>query len=100
MLEYPKEKLDEPPPRPETPRDVQNTTARTARDLRDKLVRDRVTLENEERRARGLRVGPNIYHHEVRNKLVFILFHSLGSERGSKYHFIYKAKWKRKLGNY
>ena len=41
MLEDPTDILEEPPPRPETPRDGEDPTARAARDLRDKLARDR-----------------------------------------------------------
>ena len=53
MLEDPKEILDEPPPGPETPREEENEAATTARNLRDKLARDRVMLENEERRTQA-----------------------------------------------
>ena len=54
MLEEPRETqeiLEYPPPRPETPRDGEDATARAAKDLRDKLAKDEETLENEERRA-------------------------------------------------
>ena len=50
MLE-PKDIQEEPPPRPETSREGENDDARNARLLRDKLARDRVLLENEERRT-------------------------------------------------
>ena len=49
MLEDPKDILEEPPPRPETPRDGEDEAATTARSLRNKQARDRVMLENEER---------------------------------------------------
>ena len=55
ILEEPKDILEEPPPRPETPRDGENEDARNARILRDKLAMDRVVLENEERKTRGPR---------------------------------------------
>ena len=61
MLEDHKEILEELPPRPETARDKEVTTAGAARDLSDKLARDGVKLENEERRTRGRQVGHNIY---------------------------------------
>ena len=80
MLEEPTEILQEPPTRPETPRDGEDATASAARDLRDKLAKDRKTLENEEKRARGPRVGHNIYSNEVQKKLVSRLFLFLGTE--------------------
>ena len=52
ILEEPKDILEEPPPRPETPRDVEKEDARNARILRDKLARDRVVLENEDKEKR------------------------------------------------
>ena len=61
ILEEPKDILEEPPPRPETPRHGENEAATAARLLRDKLARDRVLLENEERRTRGPRVGHNVF---------------------------------------
>ena len=80
MLEEPKDILEEPPPRPETPREGETEAATTARNLRDKLARDRVMLENEERRKRGPRVGHNVFYNEVLKKLLFRLFLSLGTE--------------------
>ena len=80
MLEDPKEMLEKLSPRPEAPRDGEDATARAVRDLRDKLARDRVTLENGERRERGPRVGPNIYYKKAQKKLVSRLFLSLGTE--------------------
>ena len=79
-MEEPKDILEEPPPRVETPRDGENEDARNARILRDKLARDRVLLENEERRTRGPRVGHNVFYNEVQKKLVSRLFLSLGTE--------------------
>ena len=80
ILEDPKDILEKPPPRPETPREGENEDARNARTLRDKLARDRVLLDNEERRTRGPRVGHNVFYNEVQKKLVYRLFLSLGTE--------------------
>ena len=80
ILEEPKDILEEPPPRPETPRDGETVDATTARNLRDKLARDRVLLEKEERRTRGPRVGHNVFYNEVQKKLVSRLLLSLGTE--------------------
>ena len=80
ILEEPKDILEEPPPRPETPRDGENEDARNARILRDKLAMDRVVLENEERKTRGPRVRHNVFYNEVQKKLVSRLFLSLGTE--------------------
>ena len=80
MLEEPKDILEVPPPRPETPREGETEAATTARNLRDKLARDRVKLENEERRTRDPRVGHNVFYNEVQKKLVSRLFLSLGTE--------------------
>ena len=70
MLEDQKYILEEPPPRRETSREGENEAATTARNLRDKLARHCVMLENEERRTRGPRVGHNVYYKEVQKKLV------------------------------
>ena len=67
MLEEPKDILEEPPPRPETPREGENEAATIARNVRDKLARDRV--ENEERRTRGPRVGHNVFYMRYRRSL-------------------------------
>ena len=40
MLEDPKDLLEKPPPRPETPREVEDEAATTARNLKNKLARD------------------------------------------------------------
>ena len=80
MLEDPKDILEEPPPRPETPREGENEAATTTRNLRDKLARDRVMLENEQRRTRDPRVGHNVYYKEIQKKLVSRLFLSPGTE--------------------
>ena len=80
MLKEPKDILEEPPPRPETPREGEKEAVTIARNLRDKLARDRVMLENEERRTRGPRVGHNVFYNEVQKKLVSRLFLSLGTK--------------------
>ena len=74
MLEGTKDILEEPPPRPETPKDGENKAATIARNLRDKLARDRRMLKNEERRTRGSRVGHNVLYNEVQKKLVSRIF--------------------------
>ena len=80
MLEEPKDILERPP-RLETPGDGENEAATIAKNLRDKLARDRVILENEERRTRGPWVGHNVFFYsEVQKKLVSRLFLSLGTE--------------------
>ena len=70
MFEEPKNISEELPPQPETPLIGDNEAATIARNLRDKLARDRVMLENEERRTRGPRVGHNVFYNEVQKKLV------------------------------
>ena len=80
MLEEPKYILEEPPPRPGTPREGEIEAVTAARNLRDKLATDRVMLKNEERRTRGPRVGHNVFYNEVQEKLVSRLFLSLGKE--------------------
>ena len=74
ILEAPKDILEKPPPRPETPRKGETEAATTARNLRDKLASDRVMLQNEETRTRGPRVGHNVLYNEVQKKLVSRLF--------------------------
>ena len=89
ILEEPKDILEEPPPRPETPREGETENATAARNLRDKLARDRLLLENEERRTRGPRVGHNVFYNEVQKKLMSRLFLSLGTE--GKKQFLQKS---------
>ena len=88
MLEDPKPVLEEPEPRPETPRDVESAIAIAAREARDRLLRDRVAAENEERRERGPKVGHNIYYNEVQKRLVSRLFLAFGTE--GKKRFVQK----------
>ena len=56
LIEEPREVLFEPLPRPETPREHENAQAIAEREARDKLARDKILLENEERRTRGPRL--------------------------------------------
>ena len=86
MLEEPKDILEEHPPRPETPRDGENEDAARARYLRDKLARDRVILENEERRTRSPKVGHNVFYNVVQKKLVSRLFLFLGTEGKNNFY--------------
>ena len=85
MLEVPKKNLEEPPQRPETPREGEIASARAARDLKDKLARDSMTLGNEERRERGPRAIHNICYNKLQKKLVSRLFLSLGTEGKKKF---------------
>ena len=86
MLEEPKDVIEEPPPRAETPREGEIEAATTARNLKDKLAIDRVMLKKEERRTRG----HNAFYNEVQKKLVSRLFLSLGTE-GKKRFFKEKS---------
>ena len=52
----------------------------TDREARDRLARDKVTLENQERRERGPKVGHNVFYHEVQKRLTSRLFLALGTE--------------------
>ena len=88
MLEDPKPVLEEPEPRPETPRDGKSDAATAAREARDRLLKDRVAAENEERRERGPKVGHNIYYNEVQKRLVSRLFLAFGTE--GKKRFVQK----------
>ena len=85
LLEEPKEVLVKPFPRPETPRDNEDAQAVTDRETRDRLVRDRVLLENEERRARGPKVGHNAYYNEVQKRVASRLFLALDTEGKNKF---------------
>ena len=88
ILEDPKPVLEEPELRPETPREGENAAATAAREARDRLLRDRVAAENEERRERGPKVGHNIYYNEVQKRLVSRLFLVFGTE--GKKRFVQK----------
>ena len=65
LLQEPKEVLLEQLPRSETPKENENAQAIVDREARDQLARDKINLENEERRARGPKVGHNVYYNEV-----------------------------------
>ena len=88
MLEDPKPVLEEPEPRPETPRERESAAATAAREARDRLLRDRVAAENEERRERGPKVGHNIYYNEDQKRLVSRRFLAFGT--GEKKRFVQK----------
>ena len=85
LLEEPKKVSDEPMPRPETPGDHETAQAIADREARDRLRRDRVILENEERRERGPKVGHNVFYNEVQKRLTSRLFLALGTEGKKKY---------------
>ena len=80
LLEEPKPVIEEPEPRPETPRTGEDAAATAAREARDRLLRDHVAAENEERQERAPRVGHSIYYNEVQKRLVSRLFVALGTE--------------------
>ena len=85
LLEEPRETLFEPLPRPETPREQESAQAIAEIEARDKLARDRVLLEKEERRARGTKVGHNVYYNEVQKRVASRLFIALGTEGKKKF---------------
>ena len=80
MLEDPKPEIEEPEPRPKTPRTGEDANAVTVRETRDRLMQDRVAEENTERRERGPKVGHNIFYNEVQKRLVSRLLLALGTE--------------------
>ena len=82
LLEEPREILFEPLPRPETPREQETAQAIAEREARDKLARDKILLEKEERRAK---VGHNVYYNEVQKRLASRLFLALGTEGKKKF---------------
>ena len=85
LLQEPKEVLLEQLPRPETPRENENAQAIVDREARDQLARDKINLENEERRARGPKVGNNVYYNEVQKRVASRLFVALGTEGKKKF---------------
>ena len=85
LLEEPREILFEPLPRPETPREQETAQAIAEREARDKLARGKILLENEERRARGPKVGHNVYYNEVQKRFASRLFLALGTEGKKKF---------------
>ena len=80
LLEEPREIMFEPVPRPETPREQEKAQAIAEREARDKLAREKILFENEERRARGPKVGHNVYYNEVQKRVASRLFLALGTE--------------------
>ena len=85
LLQEPKEVRLEQLPRPETPREHENPQAITDREARDQLARDKINLENEERRARGPKVGHNVYYNEVQKRVASRLFLALGTSGRKKF---------------
>ena len=85
LLEEPKEVLLEPLPRSETPREHENAQAITEREARDQLARDKILLENEERKTRGPKVGHNVSYNEVQKRVASRLFLALGTEGKKKF---------------
>ena len=85
LIEEPKAVMEEPLPRPETPGTNEDAQAVTEREARDKLARDKVILENEERVARGPKVGHNVFYREVGKRLKSRLFLALGTEDKKKF---------------
>ena len=85
LLEEPKEVLLEPLPRPETPREHENAQAITERETRDQLARDKILLENEERKTRGPKVGHNVCYNEVQKRVASRLFLALGTVGKKKF---------------
>ena len=65
ILEDPKEVVDEPIPRPETPGEAGSAQAVTEREARDSLRRDKVIFEKQERRERGPKVGHNVFKNDL-----------------------------------
>ena len=72
-------------PRPETPAETETAQAVTDRENRDKLRRDKVILEIEERRERGPKVGHNVFYNEVQKRFTSRLFLALGTEGKKKF---------------
>ena len=80
LLEEPEEVIDKPMPHPETPGENENAQAVTDREARDRLRRDKVILEKQERRERGHKVGNNKFYNEVQKRLTSRFFLALGIE--------------------
>ena len=80
LLEEPKEVLLEPLSRPETQRENENAQAIAEREARNQLARDKILLENDERRAGGPKVGHNVYYNELQKRVASRLFLALGTE--------------------
>ena len=85
MLEERKVVLEESLPVPEPPVQNENAPAVAEREARNRLARDRVVLENEERVKRGPKVGHNVFYHEVGKRLTSRLFLALRAEGKKKF---------------
>ena len=85
LLEEPKEVIDELTPLPATPGTTEDAQAVADREARDRLARDKVILENQERRKRGPKVGHNVFYNEVQRRLTSRLFLVLGTEGRKKF---------------
>ena len=91
LLEKPKEVIDDPMPRPETPGDHETVQAVTDREARDRLRRDRVILENEERSERGPKERRSKTRFENDLRLVYF-WHWAQKERKNSYKKIHILK--------
>ena len=80
LIGDPKAVIEEPVPRPETPRTNEDAQAIADREARDRLARDRVLLANEERKEKGPKVGHNVFYNEVQKLLASRFFLALGTE--------------------
>ena len=88
LLEDPKQVIDEPMPRPASPGEHETAQAIADRVERIKVRRDKVILENEERRERGPKVGHTVFYNEVQKRLTSRLFLALGTD--GKKEFVQK----------
>ena len=90
LLEDPKAVVEEPLPRPETV-----AQAIADRKARDKSLRDKVVLENEERRDRGPKVGHNVFYNEIQKRIAsrkFLFLDTEGKKSLSRKISILKCK--------
>ena len=86
LVEDPKAVIEELLPRSETPGTNEDAQAVTDREARDRLIRDKVILENEERREHGPKVAHNVFYKEVQKRLTPRLFLALGTEGKKKFN--------------
>ena len=85
LLEDPKEVIDELIPRPETPGTNEDAQAVADREATDRIARDKVILENQERRERGPKVRHNVFYNEVQKRLTSRLFLALRTDGKKKF---------------
>ena len=85
ILEEPKAVLEEPLPNPEPPVENEDAPAVAEREARNRLARDRLLLENEERVTRGPKIGHNVFYHEVGKRYTSRLLLALSSEGKKKF---------------